>query len=250
MQSNDFYQRLSDEFNLDNTPLLASAAMTFGIGYAQYYYALRIQHREGSSPMPFWMHSFYLAHDSAWSYILGSAASRYGGWFLKATSTALLVWSLLEIYCIYHAITKSREETFSSLFGPRPSLAKVQAYAFFLQVAMYCVIFIGILLMGEGCFLQWACLTNVVIVMGPIHEYIRRGSRKGLSLGLCLVNIACPIWTFAPFGMWAQVFPETFTQPVYYTAGFFLFLYSVWAFWIVWSYPPKKASKENPAPIW
>ncbi|UPK92170.1 hypothetical protein LCI18_003105 [Fusarium solani-melongenae] len=247
----DYYQRLTEEYNLNNTPLLVASGVSFAVGYMQYVYAIRVLLREGNGPMPFWMHSFYLAHDSTWSYILGKAASRYDEhWFLRGTSTALFVWTTLEIFCIHRSITKTRNACFASVLGPNPSLASVLPYAAFLQMAMYCVVWFGIILMGEGCVMQWFCLTNVLIIVGPTHEYLRRGSRDGLALGFCLVNIICAIWTFTPFSMWALTLPEIFAQPMYYCAGCFMFLYSLWAFYIVYSYPAKKPSKKDPSPIW
>ena len=122
--------------------------------------------------MPYWMHSFYLAHDSTWSYVPGSVAPQYGNhWFLRSTSTALSLWATLEIFCIYRAITKERDAKFKAFLGPSPGLQAVLTYAALIQLAMYSIIRLGIQLMGEGCLMHWFCLTNVLIVVGPTHEY-------------------------------------------------------------------------------
>ncbi|KAM5347220.1 hypothetical protein ACJ41O_010225 [Fusarium nematophilum] len=250
MASVDYYQRLTERFTLDNHPLLLAAAASYAIGYTQYLYAIRLTLREGRSPMPFWMHSFYLAHDSTWSYVLGSVAPRYDNhWFLRGTSTALFVWATLEIFCIYRAITKDRDANFASILGPGAASGPVLCYCAFMQLGMYSIVVLMMRLMGKGCLMQWFCLTNVLIVVGPTHEYLRRGSRDGLALGFCLTNIIGTVWTFAPFGFWVLTIPEIFDNSAYYLVGVVLCLYSVWAFAIVAKYPPKKQEKNGPAPI-
>ena len=87
---NYYYERLTETFSLDNKPLLTAAVISFVIGYLQYVYAIRVSLREDRGPMPYWMHSFYLAHDSTWSYVPGSVAPQYGNhWFLRSTSTVI-----------------------------------------------------------------------------------------------------------------------------------------------------------------
>ncbi|KAH7166596.1 hypothetical protein EDB81DRAFT_639090 [Dactylonectria macrodidyma] len=251
MATIDYYSVLTQRFTFDNTWLLFSAAVSFSVGYIQYIYAIRLSLRDGKGWMPFWMHSFYLAHDSVWSYVLSNIAPQYNGhWFLRATSTALLVWSALEVYCIWWSVTKGREATFSSILGPNPGLRPVLWYVAMMQVGMYCIVILLMQLMGDGCLMQWFCLTNVVIVMGPTHEYLRRSSRDGLSLGLCLVNIFGTAWTFAPFGFWVSALPEIFDTQTYYFVGSVFCAYAIWTFSIVAGYPPKASAKKGGSPIW
>ncbi|KAI5917105.1 hypothetical protein F4810DRAFT_82508 [Camillea tinctor] len=248
----DQFARLTEEFSFDNLELLIPAAITFIIGYLQYYYVIRLTLSEGKGPMPLWMHSFYLAHDSAWAYILASAAPQYGNhWFLRCASTALLVFSSLEIFTIHRALTRDRAATFGPLLNrAAPPLGPALAYTAASQAAMYAVVHLGLQLMGPDCLMQWFSLTNVVIVLGPTHEYLARGSRDGLSLGLCVVNVFCAVFTFAPFGMWAVAVPELFAQPAYYAVGAVMLPYSLWMLWVVAQYPPKQQKKGGPAPIW
>ncbi|KAM0816762.1 hypothetical protein AB5N19_02564 [Seiridium cardinale] len=247
----DPYQLLIERLTLDNKPLLLGVAASGVIGYMQYYYAIRVTIREGKGPIPFWLHLFYLAHDSTWSYLLGGAASRFDEhWFLRGTSTALMLWSFLEIFCIQRCIFKDRETTFAPLLGLNPSLGLILQYTVLMQLAMYSVVVLLILLMGEGCMMQWFCLTNVLMILGTLHEYLRRGSRYGLSLGFCLVNVACAIWTFAPFGQWALCFPEIFDRSAYYNIGLIMGACSIWGFIVVARYPPKTSGEYGPSPIW
>ncbi|KAF4441185.1 ABC superfamily atp binding cassette transporter permease protein [Fusarium austroafricanum] len=243
-----YYTALTNRFALDNTPLLAAAGASFFIGYLQYAYAIKLMLRDSRGPIPFWMHLFYLAHDASFSYTIGSAAGRYNNHpYLRGSSIAYGVWCILEIYCIYNAIRYHRQLDLSPYIGRHSdSLGTVLQYTFFMLIAMYCTVDLMVELMGgPGCILHWACLTNVLMIVGPTHEFLRRGSRDGLAVGFCVVNVFCSISTFAPFGMWIQGLPEVFDKPVFYWVGCFLFGYSLWLLSIVASYPPKLNTKSN-----
>ncbi|TPX17873.1 uncharacterized protein E0L32_002974 [Thyridium curvatum] len=243
------YDRITQEFTWDNSPLLVAAGAAFLIGYLQYYYAIKLMLTDGKGPMPVWMHIFYLAHDSSFSYTLGRDSSRFGGhFFLLGSSRAYALWSALEIWCLYYGLRYHRMETFSSALGDRAAcLGNSLRYTIFMLAAMYCAVLMVASMLGEGCMLHWGLLTNTIMIVGPTHEYMRRGSRDGLAVGFCVVNIACVIFTFAPFSMFAQTFPETFATKPFYICGSVLLLYSFWLLAIVVGYPPKdkERSKSN-----
>ncbi|KAK1491282.1 hypothetical protein CTAM01_10397 [Colletotrichum tamarilloi] len=253
MTAINYYERITEVYRLDNTPILIASAVSFIIGYLQYTYVVRLTLREGKGPMPFWMHSFYLAHDSTWSYTLGKAASQYGEhWYLRGTSIALLLWTMLEVWTIHRSITKERDASFGNVLGKQPSMPAAITYALALQMGMYSIVLLAIEFMGEGSVMQWFCFTNVLIVLGPTHHYLRAGSRHGLSLGFCVVNIIGTIWTFAPFGFFVLTIPEIFDQQLYYIIGVFLTVYSVGCFHVVSQYPSKTRvmDKGGKQPIW
>ncbi|KAH7080824.1 hypothetical protein FB567DRAFT_531830 [Paraphoma chrysanthemicola] len=234
------FERIVDVFTLDNKPVLVATAVACLVGLFQYFICIRVFIKEGKTPLPFWMHSFYLAHDSTWCYLARQAASRHDNhWYLSAFSNGLGFWSMMEIWCIYKIIMEDRKGTFSAFFGPSPPLSSVLGYTIAQVSSMYAIIFLGIILMGDDCMLQWNCLTNVVMVVGPTHEYLRRGSRKGLPVSFCLLCVVGTLWTFAPFGMWVLIIPEMFDRPAFYAAGAILQIYSIWCFQIVYRYPSK-----------
>ncbi|KAH7469664.1 hypothetical protein FOMA001_g14880 [Fusarium oxysporum f. sp. matthiolae] len=188
----------------------------------QYTYAIRLLVREGQGPIPFWMQTFYVAHELTLVYLFAEAAPRYDyHWFFVSTSFSLAVWAVLEIFCMWYTIQspKDRIATFSPLFGKQPATSSILTYTFFLQLAMFALVWILIEFLGAGSFMLTGALTNVLLIIGPTHEYLSRGSRNGLSIGFCLTNVACAIWTFAPFSLGAAVLPEIFDQPIMYVAG-------------------------------
>lgn len=237
LEPRDIYKTLLERIDSNLFVFLASASVSFGVGFLQYIFAIWLPLKGGRSAMPFWMHSFYLANDSIFCYVLGAAASRFGNhWFLRGTSIALAVWSALEIYCIWRALTKDRRAVFSDLIGQDPPLCSVLWYALAQQAAWYAIIVIAISLLGEGCFMHCFSLTNVAIAVGPLHEYIRRRSREGLSLSLCAINVLGTALTFSPFSMWAIALPEVFAGPAYQAAGAVLTLYCIGCFAVVRHY--------------
>ena len=57
------------------------------------------------------MHTFYLASDSSWAFIMLLAASRHDwNWFLTGCGLASVVWNFFEMYNIFMAITVERQE--------------------------------------------------------------------------------------------------------------------------------------------
>ncbi|KAF5697887.1 ABC superfamily atp binding cassette transporter permease [Fusarium globosum] len=249
----DYYGRIAESLQFDNTPVMIATSACFAIGFLQYTYAIRLLIREGQGPMPFWMQTFYVAHELTFVYLFAEAAPRYDyHWFFVSTSFSLAVWAFLEMFCMWYTIQspKDRIATFSPLFGRQPATSSILTYTFFLQLAMFALVWILIEFIGAGSFMLTGALTNVLLIIGPTHEYLSRGSRNGLSIGFCLTNVACVIWTFAPFSLGAVVVPEIFDQTVMYVAGFILLTYSVWLTTVVASYPPKTATKGQPTPIW
>lgn len=254
MDNIDQFGRLIETFSPSQPFNLTVAGISFAIGYIQYFYAIQLVVREKKGPLPFWTHCFYLAHDSSWSYLTGSAAPLYGNhWLLRGISTALFVWSTLELFCIYKAFTAEKEEVFDRLFGGKATLKQMIMYWVLLQATMYAVVwmFIGYVSKDrwDGIF-QWFAYTNVLIIMGPANLWLERGCRDGLSMGLAITNVFCAIFTFAPFSMWAVALPEVFDNKVHYSTGVVMFLYSLYMCWILRRYPAKQVSKPGEKPIW
>lgn len=97
---------LLDAFQLQNRTFLLSFAITnlWGfIGYGIVFYNVVARHK---SILPFWMHAFYLAHDSSIAVraLLAAPDHNYAG-FLVGTGVAMAVWNFQEIYVILSAVS-------------------------------------------------------------------------------------------------------------------------------------------------
>jgi hypothetical protein len=245
------FAQLASVFSLDNTTLLVVAAVTFGFGFWEYIYSFRLTKREGRSPFPVWMHTFYFAHDSTWAIVFLLAAPRYGWhWFFVGASLALFVWTMFEVFNIYKAVTAEREEIWSAYYpGGVSRCAAIGNVA--LQIAgFYAVVNVLRLFMGEGCFFQWAALTNIMMAVGPGILWQRRGSRRGASVGLAIVILLGTANTFLPSSMFVMALPQYFDHPWYYIAGAIVTLLAARNLVLVARMPAKERVPGQRRPIW
>jgi hypothetical protein len=249
----DYYLRITQVVNLSNYQVLAAAGISFAVGYTQYIYNALLLHHEKTSPFPLWMHTFYLAHDATWAIKFYLAAPAYDWhWFLLGTSVALCIWVCLEMHSLYKAITVERQSVFGPLFPKSKEVTMKQAIIYIVQqVAMMCALLqIGVAIMGEGCFLQWAAITNLWMVMGLTPFIMSRGSRKGFSCVNAIATVVGTAATFAPQGFFVQILPEVFDKMGWYVAGLIMTWFSIWNVILLLGYPPKPQALGMPPPIW
>jgi len=251
LPSADYLGLFLSRLTLDNTELLFGLAVSSVVGMLQYIYSVLLIRHEKRGPFPLWMHTFYLAHDSSWLVMLLHANfTHQPHWFLILMPLGLIIWNAMELYCLYHVVTTERQAVFSAYYGKNPTLRQALVHTSAMTLVMYSIIQLGLVLFGEGCILQWFCLTNVVVIGGPASEWLERGSRRGLSIGLALVSAVGTVFTFGPFGFWVLGLPEVFDQPRYYLVGIVMTLLSLLDVAIVASYPPKTPTSGSPLPVW
>lgn len=246
-----WYEPLIAAFTFDNPPLLVAAGITFGFGFWEYIYSFRLTSREGRSPFPVWMHTFYFAHDSSWAVILMLAAARHDwNWFLVGASVALMVWTAFEVYNLTMAVRLEREEAFASSLGagvtPKAALVAIVVQV----VAFYALVNLLIAFMGAGSFLQWAALTNVVMAVGPALLSLRRRSRTGGGLGVACVILLGTVNTFLPTGMFVLALPQVFDTTWFYVAGVVFSAVAAAHVVMVARYPAKERVPGQRRPIW
>ena len=100
------------------------------------------------------MHTFYLAHDSSFAVLfLFEAYKRDWNWFCLAVSIALFVWNMFEIVCLYFAITQERQEIWGVYTTKSVTTKKALFYVIVQALAMYGIVNIVIMYIGEGSFL-------------------------------------------------------------------------------------------------
>lgn len=100
-------------FHTDNRNLLLSAAATNLWGYLGYGIALHNVVTRKKDIIPFWMHAFYLAHDSSLSVrALLAAPSHEWHWFLVGTGVAMGLWTIQEIYVISDAVSDTSQASY------------------------------------------------------------------------------------------------------------------------------------------
>ncbi|KAI1357272.1 hypothetical protein F5Y08DRAFT_353062 [Xylaria arbuscula] len=229
-QFNEF-ARISQVYTFDNTPLLATAAVSFVVGYAEYVYSILISLNEQKGPFPLWLHLFYFAHDTTWIYVLSTAG--YDHWFF--------------FWCPGH-LRGRRRDIVRSVATTR----KMQSlwYIALFTAMMYGFMFLALHWMEISCFLESCAFCNMAFVFGSTSTWVRRGSRDGLSCGLALCIVVCTVFTFAPFGMMVQTAPKIFDHAAYYFLGAILTVLAISNAITVGNYPPKTGRKGQKSAIW
>ncbi len=249
------YDQLMAAFRLDNTALLIAAALAFAFGYIEYIYSFALVLHEKKAPFPIWMHTFYLAHDASWAVILFWAAATHGWhWFFVGASIALFIWTVFELFNIYMAVTAERQEIWEDYYKADVTLAQALTNVGLQVAGFVCFVNLLIQFMGEGSFLQWVMLTNVVMAVGPGVLWMRHGrqdnSRFGASMGLAIVIVLGTINTFIPGSMWAQVMPEVFGTAWIYTSGVVFTGVALFNLHNLSRLPPKTPLPGQKNPIW
>ncbi|KAI1419334.1 hypothetical protein F5Y12DRAFT_267274 [Xylaria sp. FL1777] len=243
----DEFARISQVFTFDNTPFLATAAVSFVAGYAEYIYSILISLNERKGPFPLWLHLFYFAHDTTWIYVLSTAG--YDHWFFFWCPVSFSIWAAFEVACIYRAIFVEGEEISSDQLRQHGKWQSLWYIAVFTAM-MYGFMFLALHWMGIACFLELCTFCNMAFVFGSTSTWARRGSRDGLSVGLALCIVVGTVFTFAPFGMMVQAAPEIFDHPAYYFLGAVLTVLAVTNAITVANYPPKTGRKGQKSAIW
>ncbi|KAI8934261.1 hypothetical protein NX059_009004 [Plenodomus lindquistii] len=227
--------------NAEDPSYKLASISVMATGFIQYFLALYSTYKDGKGPFPLWMHLFYLAHDSTWSYVFALEAPNYDyhPW-IASKAIALAVWSFLEICCIYHAVFINHEGLLSPKQDPQ------RFYQAFVQtvlvlLAFYAVVVIPINLVGPECWEHLGMITNVVMAVGPGPYWLQRGSREGTSFSLAIVILFGTVQTFSPYSKWVYELPSVFDSPVYYWSGAIVTTAAAYNLYILMTLPAKDA---------
>jgi hypothetical protein len=193
-----------------------------------YFYWLPI--RDGRLPVPFWLFTFWFAHDVTGAFWFASLADAHENfWFFRWTSNALFVWTIIEIIGMCIVIRFARQD----VWGKYHSTAVTQKQAAFHVIAEIVVMFSVVNLlrvyMNDDVFFKWFSLTNAVLAIGPWYLLKERRSREGSSVALLTIIVIIVAQTFAPpgLGMFTTASPE-FDTPWFYIAGVTFTALAVW----------------------
>ncbi|MGV8083417.1 MAG: hypothetical protein AB2L09_07285 [Coriobacteriia bacterium] len=151
---------------------------------------------------------------------------------------------------MYKAITVERQEIWSSYYGSGVTVQQALTSVIIQILAFYAVVNVVRIYMGPASFLQWASVTNMVMAAGPGILWMRRGSRKGSSVGLAIVILAGTINTFLPIGMFVQALPQVFGHPWFYLAGVIFTFIAAMNLRMVLRFPSKAVAEGGRKPIW
>ncbi|KAI6360947.1 hypothetical protein MCOR25_006594 [Pyricularia grisea] len=250
-----YYDRLIAAFAADNGTLQRSSLTHSVIGMVQYFYYIYLTHADGIGPLPLWMHLFYLAHDTIWAYIMFQEAPKYDYHpYFTSMAKGLVVWSILEVYCIYRAIVYEREGLFSEhdtvkgkddddnngktkRHNKKPSKAMAYMHSFIVFFTFFCLVLTIIYMVGRESFPHWTLLTKILACTGAGGTWMQRGTRKGTRMSLALLSVVDAITCFWPYSRWVLVWPEVFDNPAYYLTGICCTLSSLFNVYVLTQLP-------------
>ena len=244
-----------DFSNPDIGRLLIVSAVAFGFGYGVYIYCILLLVRERRSPYPVWMHTFYLACDATGTVFWFLLAREHDWfWFFTASSVAMFIWVLCEIWSLYMAVKYERQEIFGHLYaGPvteRQAVNQIAAQTlWFLCVVNLTNFFLGGL--NDAAMFKWYVWTNLIVAVGPSYLWAARRSRHGTSMGLAIMVLLSIIATYLPpgWGMWTTA-SSYFNTPWFYLSGLVATGYAVYNLILVKGFAPKPALIDGRRTVW
>lgn len=221
--------------------LLASAAVTNFLGFLGYGLSVHSMATKGKDLLPFWVHVFYLAHDSSCAvHCLMAAAERDWHWFFTIYGVGLFVWTFQEIFVIIHSVTNEAHRR--DIWGGSTTLSQAAGSALRQVVMWYAVV--NLLLKffekGEPMF-DIFVFTNIVWVLGPSEAWRTRPSREWCGgIRFQVISIITIANTFAPWNMWALARPDLYDVSWFHITGGVCVAISLANFFWVLSLPERE----------
>ena len=235
--------------------LLIVSAVAFGFGYGVYLYCILLLVRERRSPYPVWMHTFYLACDATGTvfwFLL--AKDHHWFWFFAASSAAMSIWVLCELWSLYMAARYERQEIWGRYYDqpvtPRQAVNRIVAQTlWFLCVVNLTNYFFGGL--NDAAMFKWYVWTNLIVAVGPGYLWAARKTREGTSMGLAIMVLLSIIATYLPrgYGMWTTA-SSYFDTPWFYLSGLVATGYAVYNLNLVRGFAPKPALVDGRKTVW
>jgi hypothetical protein len=222
---------------------LVSAVPYIG-GYVtwMYYYALSV--KDGKMAIPFWMYTFWFAHDATGAVVFYRLAQQHDGfWFFHSTHIALVVWTIIEVIGMILAVRFARQDIWGKYYTRPVTQAQAAGWVLAEIALMFVVVNLLREFMGDDTMLKWFTLTNAVLAIGPFYLWRTRTDRTGSSIMLAIILIIVVGNTFLPpgFGMFTTASPY-FDRPWFYMAGVVLTAMAISNLFVLLRLPPKRAA--------
>lgn len=245
----EFVTAFSPGLNPHFWKLFIVFGITFAFGYAEYVYSWLIARREGVSPFPHWMHSFYFAHDCMGAIIFLYAAYLANWfWFFLLAALFQFIFTLFEAYCMYKEVRDERNKIWGA-YSPDGVVSKKKAWA--LLAVEILILFCGVNLFrsyfNDPCMFKWYVVTNMFMAIGPCIFWAKKKTPEGTSKGLAIVILLGTINTFYPGNPAAMAndFFAFHNLPWMYITGYVCIAMAIYTFFIL----KKLGPKEKISPI-
>ncbi|WP_147384020.1 hypothetical protein [Noviherbaspirillum sedimenti] len=206
-----------------------------------YFYFLSVKDRK--MPIPFWMYTFWFAHDATAAVVFYRLAEQHNGfWFFQSTWIMLVVWCVVEIVGMCLAVRFARQDIWGKYFASPVTKKQATGWVLAEIAAMFAVVFLLRGLMDDDTMFKWFVLTNAVMAIGPFYLWRTRTDRTGSSIVLAIIFVIIVANNFSPpgIGMFTTASPY-FDQPWFYFAGVVLTLMTISNLFVLLRLPSKKA---------
>ena len=226
---------------------LLIAALTFAVGFAEYFYSTYfcIKHKDG--PFPVFMHTFYWAHDFMAGFVFLACDVMVGGfWLFKAAAVAQFVFVGLETFCLHKEVTEQRAQ----IWGPGATKAQaiesivVQVVVIFFLVNLFRYFFYDV------GMLKWYAFSNILMAIVPGMYWKTKKTRKGTNMGLALVILFGTINTFQPVSLWTNTtdYFTTANNPWFTATGIVAILLAAYGVYNCWKLPKDETVTKTKSP--
>lgn len=243
------WDRFAELFSnpLQNVWFIIAWALTMVFGIQQYIHATRATKAIGKAPYPFYMHTFYFAHDATWCYTFILAAIKYKTcWWFYLMVLAFFNWTYSEMKVIKMSINNDEERNDIWKNTHPEGISKKEAWKdVWMQIAIgWGVTNVFRIFMGSASLWQWTVVTNMLMQIGPVYYWKTFKSQKdGLGLrGLAIWILACTVYTFSPISAYVVGFPEIFHKPLFYITGVITTIIGIYGVRLAKSIPIENAT--------
>jgi hypothetical protein len=232
--------------------MFPAAIVAIFVGYWYYVYAVRILSREGKSPVPIWLHCFFLADDSTAAVVFFKAARENDWfWFYVMFSAGMVIWVAFEIYCIWWGLKHERQESFGRHDGTPITMKQSVGVAVALFLVSLATVNLIRVWTGDDVMMQLFTICNILAVVVPPLYWAKNETREGASMGMAVTMVLIAATNFLPPGLgWWTTASSYFDHPLWYIAGAVITLYSVGALIMLSRKPAKVAVAGQRKPIW
>jgi hypothetical protein len=223
------------------TKMMLLSAVPFIGGYVTWMFYYVICVRDRKMAIPFWLYTFWFAHDSTGVLVFHRLAEQHNEfWFFRTTSIALMIWVTIEIIGITLAVRYARQDIWGKYHTAPVTTTQAVAWVLAEIALMYVVVNLLHDYMSDATMLKWFTLTNAVLAIGPFYLWRTRRDRGGTSVALAIILVIVVANTFLPagLGMFTTASPF-FDRPWFYIAGVVLTAMAISNLLVVWRLPPK-----------
>lgn len=214
----------------DPRTMLPLMALAMGFGFIQYIYCAVITRRDGVSPFPVYMHTYYLAHDLLFALLFYQWFVEYDSWAFRAVWAGMVVFNVFEIYSLVQAVKHERQTDFGHWFGPRVSVRQATMAVVAMSVVSFVLLNTARSFLDDKLMFCVFISTNVMMAIGPGLWTFQRRDRVRGSVGLAFFIVLGTIATFLPegWGMYTTSDPEYFARPWFFVLGATCLVVALW----------------------